>query len=48
MPDHLVLSLSLDFTGRPYQTEMPDGFKQKDDKWPKYTFEPGLHFGFNF
>jgi hypothetical protein len=39
---------SLGIAGRAYYTEMPDGFKQKDDKWPKYTPEPGLHFGFNF
>lgn len=39
---------SLGVAGRPYFKEMPDGFKQKDDKWPKWTPEPGLHFGFNF
>ncbi|TNE74458.1 hypothetical protein EP331_01715 [bacterium] len=33
---------------RPYQTKMPDGFKQKDDKWPKFTPEPGMHIGYNF
>lgn len=33
---------------RPYHSTMPDGFKQKDDKWPKYTPEPGLHFGYYF
>lgn len=31
-----------------YFTEMPEGFKEKDDKWPKWTPEPGLHFGYNF
>jgi len=46
--DRFFIEPSLGFAGRPYHTEMPDGFKQKDDKWPKYTFEPGLHFGFNF
>ncbi len=45
--DKFFIEPSLGFAGRPYHTEMPDGFKQKDDKWPKYTFEPGLHFGFN-
>ena len=39
---------SLGIAGRPYFTEMPDEFKQKDDKWPKWTPEPGLHFGYNF
>jgi hypothetical protein len=39
---------SLGVAGRPHYTEMPGGFKEKDDKWPKWTPEPGLHFGFNF
>jgi len=46
--DRLFFEPSLGIAGRPYQSEMPDGFKQKDDKWPKWTPEPGLHFGFNF
>ena len=40
---------SVAVTHRPYHTEMPDGFKQLDDKWNKFFIgEPGLHFGFNF
>lgn len=46
--DRCFIEPSLGIAYRPYQTEMPDGFKQQDDKWPKYTGEPGLHFGFNF
>jgi hypothetical protein len=46
--DRFFFQPSLGFAGRPYHTKMPDDFKAKDDKWPKYTFEPGLHFGFNF
>jgi len=46
--DRFFIEPSLGIAGRAYHTEMPDGFKQKDDKWPKYTPEPGLHFGFNF
>ncbi|HRW98202.1 MAG TPA: hypothetical protein P5280_01860 [Cyclobacteriaceae bacterium] len=46
--DKCFIEPSLGVAGRAYHTEMPDGFKQKDDKWPKYTPEPGLHFGFNF
>jgi hypothetical protein len=46
--DRFFIEPSLGMAGRPYHTEMPDGFKQKDDKWPKYTFEFGLHFGCNF
>lgn len=45
--DRFFIQPSLGIAGRLYHTEMPDGFKQKDDKWPKYTPEPGLHFGFN-
>lgn len=45
--DRVFLQPSLGVAGRPYHTEMPEGFKQKDDKWPKYTPEPGLHFGVN-
>jgi len=46
--DRFFIEPSIGIAGRPYHTKMPDSFKQKDDKWPKYTFEPGLHFGFNF
>lgn len=46
--DKFFIEPSLGIAGRPYYTEMPDGFKEKDDKWPKWTPEPGLHFGYNF
>jgi hypothetical protein len=46
--DRLFIEPSIGLAGRPYHTIMPADFKQKDDKWPKYTFEFGLHFGFNF
>lgn len=46
--DRFFIQPSLGLAGRPYHSEMPAGFKEKDDKWPKYTPEPGLHFGFNF
>jgi hypothetical protein len=46
--DRFFIEPSLGVAGRPYFTEMPNGFKQKDDKWPKWTPEPGLHFGYNF
>lgn len=48
LKDRFFIEPSIGIAGRPYHTRMPDGFKQKDSKWPKYTFEPGLHFGFNF
>ena len=46
--DKFFIEPSLGIAGRPYHTKMPDGFKEKDDKWPKWTPEPGLHFGYNF
>lgn len=46
--DRFFIEPSFGIAGRPYYTKMPDGFKQKDDKWQKWTPEPGLHFGFNF
>ncbi len=46
--DRFFIEPSLGIAGRPYYTEMPNGFKEKDDKWPKWTPEPGLHFGYNF
>ncbi|MBK8505472.1 MAG: hypothetical protein IPL46_26710 [Saprospiraceae bacterium] len=46
--DRFFFEPSIGIAGRPYYTKMPDGFKQKDDKWAKWTPEPGLHFGFNF
>lgn len=48
LKDSFFIEPSLGIAGRPYYTEMPSGFKEKDDKWPKWTPEPGLHFGFNF
>lgn len=46
--DKFFIEPSIGIAGRPYATEMPDGFKQKDNKWPKWTPEPGLHIGYNF
>jgi hypothetical protein len=46
--DSFFIEPSLGIAYRPYHTEMPDGFKQKDDQWPKFTGEFGLHFGYNF
>ena len=47
--DRFFIQPSIAITHRPYNTKMPDGFKQLDDKWSKFLFgEPGLHFGFNF
>lgn len=46
--DSFFIEPSLGIAGRLYHSEMPDDFKQKDDKWTKYTPELGLHFGFNF
>ncbi len=47
--DRFFIQPSIAITHRAYHTKLPDGFKQKDDKWSKFIFgEPGLHFGFNF
>lgn len=48
LKDRFFIEPSLGIAGRAFYTEMPNGFKEKDDKWPKYTPEPGLHFGYNF
>jgi hypothetical protein len=40
---------SIAMTHRPYQSRMPDSFKQVDDRWPRVFYgQPGLHFGYNF
>lgn len=47
--DRFFIEPSLGITHRIYYTEMPEGFKTLNDKWPKYFIgEPGLHFGYNF
>jgi hypothetical protein len=47
--DRFFIEPSMAITHRPFHTEMPDGFKQMDDKWPKiFIGEPGLHFGYKF
>ena len=47
--DKFFFQPSVCMTHRPYHTELPDGFKQLDDKWSKFVFpEPGLNIGFNF
>lgn len=47
--DRVFIQPSVAITHRPYHTEMPESFKQVDNKWSKFFFgEPGLHFGINF
>ena len=47
--DRVFLQPAISVTHRPFQTEMPESFKQLNDKWSKFFVgEPGLHFGFNF
>jgi len=47
--DRFFIQPSICITHRAYNTTLPDGFKQQDDKWSKFIFgEPGFHFGFNF
>ncbi len=47
--DRFFIEPSLALTHRPYHTQMPDSFKQVDDRWSKFFLgEPGLHVGVNF
>lgn len=47
--DRFFIQPSIAITHRPYHTEMPQGFKEVDDKWSKFFFgEPNIQFGFNF
>lgn len=47
--DRFFIQPSIAITHRPYQSEMPDSFKQVDDRWPRFFYgQPGLHFGYNF
>jgi len=47
--DRLFFQPSIAITHRPYQSKMPDSFKQVDDRWSRFFFgQPGLHFGYNF
>jgi hypothetical protein len=47
--DKFFFQPSICVTHRAYHTELPNGFKQLDDKWSKFIFpEPGLNIGFNF
>jgi hypothetical protein len=47
--DKFFFQPSVCVTHRAYHTELPDGFKQLDDRWSKFIFpEPGLNVGFNF
>jgi hypothetical protein len=47
--DKVFIQPSICVTHRAYHTQLPDGFKQLDDKWSIFVFpEPGLNIGFNF
>jgi len=47
--DRFFFQPSIAITHRPYQSKMPDSFKQVDDRWSRFFFgQPGLHFGYNF
>lgn len=47
--DRFFFQPSVAITHRPYQSRMPDAFKQVDDRWSRFFYgQPGLHFGFNF
>ncbi len=47
--DRMFVQPSVAITHRPYQSRMPDAFKEVDDKWSRFFYgQPGLHFGYNF
>ena len=47
--DRFFFQPSIAITHRPYQSKMPDSFKQVDDRWSRFFFgQPGLHLGYNF
>ncbi len=47
--DRFFFDPSVAITHRPYQSRMPDAFKQVDDRWSRFFYgQPGLHFGYNF
>ncbi|WP_345785819.1 hypothetical protein [Gemmatimonas sp.] len=47
--DRVFVQPSVAITHRPYQSRMPESFKQVDDRWPRFFYgQPGLHFGYNF
>lgn len=49
LKDKLFFQPSIAITHRPYQSTMPDAFKQVDDRWSRFFYgQPGLHFGYNF
>lgn len=49
LKERFFIEPSIAITQRAYHSDMPEGFKELDDKWSKYFYgEPGLHFGFNF
>lgn len=46
--DRFFIDPSIAITHRPYQSKMPDAFKQVDDRWPRFfLWQPGFHFGVN-
>ena len=49
LKDKFFFQPSITVTHRAYHTQLPNGFKQLDDKWSKFIFpEPGLNIGYNF
>lgn len=48
LKDKVFFQPGLAIAGRIFQSDFPANFKEKDDKWPKWTPEPSLNFGFNF
>ncbi|PWJ58704.1 hypothetical protein CLV98_10369 [Dyadobacter jejuensis] len=47
--NRIFIEPSVAFTHWPINTNLPEDFETKEDKWSNYfLFEPGLHIGFQF
>jgi hypothetical protein len=47
--NRMFIEPSIAFTSWPINTNLPESFQIKEDKWNNFfLFEPGLHFGINF
>ena len=46
--DRWFIEPSIATTTWPINTNIPEAFEDVENKWNKFAFEPGLHFGFKF
>lgn len=48
LKNRLFIEPSFAVTSWPVNTNLPESFQVEEDKWNNFTYEPGLHFGYNF